>query len=95
MLDKVREVVDEFPPEETKSRFGNRSFKEFYDRVGELAGEWGEGVLRGCEAGGLLVGLEDREKVVREVMGYFCESWGNRTRIDYGSGHELNFICWM
>ena len=38
---------------------------------------------------------EGREGLVKEVMGYFCESWGNRTRIDYGSGHELNFICWM
>jgi serine/threonine-protein phosphatase 2A activator len=32
---------------------------------------------------------------VTEVSGYFCESWGNRTRIDYGSGMELNFLCWL
>lgn len=35
------------------------------------------------------------EKWIPEVMGYFVESWGNRTRVDYGSGMELNFICWL
>jgi Phosphotyrosyl phosphate activator (PTPA) protein len=32
---------------------------------------------------------------IAEVSVYFNESWGNRTRIDYGSGMELNFLCWM
>jgi len=29
----------------------------------------------------------------REVAEYFAEGFGNRQRIDYGSGHELNFMC--
>jgi len=32
---------------------------------------------------------------VEEVSTYFAEAWGNRTRIDYGSGMELNFLCWL
>jgi serine/threonine-protein phosphatase 2A activator len=32
---------------------------------------------------------------IPEVSFYFNESWGNRARIDYGSGMELNFLCWM
>jgi serine/threonine-protein phosphatase 2A activator len=35
------------------------------------------------------------EDAIQEVSVYFLESWGNRTRIDYGSGMELNFLCWM
>ena len=32
---------------------------------------------------------------VTDLATYLTESWGNRTRIDYGSGHELNFICFL
>lgn len=32
---------------------------------------------------------------VNELSVYFCECWGNRTRVDYGSGMELNFLCWL
>lgn len=34
-------------------------------------------------------------EAIPELTGYFNESWGNKTRIDYGSGMELNFLCWM
>ena len=34
-------------------------------------------------------------EAITEVSGYFCEAWGNRARIDYGSGMELNFLCWL
>jgi hypothetical protein len=32
---------------------------------------------------------------VSELAGYFSESFGNATRIDYGSGHELSFLVWL
>lgn len=98
VLDRVRQVVDQFPPEDAGgSRFGNKSFRAFYDRVAELAQDWGAAILHACSPPSQGWG-GDEEKVkaaAREIMGYFCEAWGNRTRIDYGSGHELNFVCWM
>lgn len=30
-----------------------------------------------------------------ELAVYFCESFGNATRIDYGTGHELAFVIWL
>lgn len=35
------------------------------------------------------------EAYAEEVGTYLQESWGNRERIDYGSGMELNFLCWL
>ena len=30
-----------------------------------------------------------------ELAAYWCDSFGNRTRIDYGTGHETNFLAWL
>ena len=30
-----------------------------------------------------------------ELASYFAESWGNATRIDYGTGHETTFVAWL
>jgi serine/threonine-protein phosphatase 2A activator len=34
-------------------------------------------------------------EAIEEVEVYLIDAWGNRTRIDYGSGMELNFLCWL
>ncbi|KAI5793168.1 hypothetical protein EDC01DRAFT_615735 [Geopyxis carbonaria] len=83
ILDQVRAVVDEFPPEDAEgNRFGNKSFQLFYDAVWDRSDNWHSGIA-----------LPEGSAI--EVTRYFCESFGNRTRIDYGSGHELNFIVWI
>ena len=30
-----------------------------------------------------------------ELTPYLTESFGNATRIDYGTGHETNFMTWL
>jgi len=85
VLDRVEALAGETPPvDNAASRFGNPAFKTFYDKVQQAAPQLHEVVLR----------VRPTDAVV-EVSGYFCESWGNRTRIDYGSGMELNFLCWL
>ena len=38
--------------------------------------------------------LVDRN-ATRELSQYINYSFGDPTRIDYGSGHELNFLCFL
>ncbi|KAK3828399.1 MAG: hypothetical protein J3Q66DRAFT_276073 [Benniella sp.] len=82
-LDLVNDVAEQYPPESGhESRFGNPAFRKFYDQVGLSAPEWMEKFVEPKEA-------------VPEVTKYFVESWGNRKRIDYGTGHEASFLAWL
>lgn len=38
---------------------------------------------------------ENLQDAVIEISVYFRESWGNQTRIDYGTGHETCFAAWL
>lgn len=81
ILEQITGFVDQFPAtDQVTSRFGKPEFREFYDHVQTHAKE-------------LLLSIPSMpHEHVEELAVYFCESWGNRSRIDYGSGHELNFV---
>ncbi|KAF9173950.1 Serine/threonine-protein phosphatase 2A activator 2 [Mortierella sp. AD010] len=82
-LDLVNDITEEYPPEAGhESRFGNPAFRKFYDQVGLSAPAWMERLVQPKEA-------------IPEVTKYFVECWGNRKRIDYGTGHEASFLAWL
>ncbi|KAJ0404197.1 hypothetical protein P43SY_002040 [Pythium insidiosum] len=76
--------IDDFPPVQQPMRFGNKAFRSFYDRVVERSEELHEKLLP-AELHGAIV----------ELTSYFNDCFGNRVRIDYGTGHETSFIVWM
>ncbi|KAH6608764.1 hypothetical protein Trco_002110 [Trichoderma cornu-damae] len=84
ILDQAEAFVSQSPPsEQGGSRFGNKAFRGFLDLVSERAPAWHESLgLRSAEA-------------IAEASTYLVQSFGNRSRIDYGSGHELNFLMWL
>ncbi|PWW78218.1 Phosphotyrosyl phosphatase activator [Tuber magnatum] len=59
------------------------------DAVGEKFEGLHEGILEGLEGEGVKGGA------MKEIRAYFTEAFGNRTRIDYGSGHELNYLIYL
>ncbi|GJJ75920.1 serine/threonine-protein phosphatase 2A activator [Entomortierella parvispora] len=82
-LDLVAQVTEQYPPESGhESRFGNPAFRKFYDQVALSTPEWMESLSLPKEA-------------IPEVSKYFVECWGNRKRIDYGTGHEASFLAWL
>lgn len=83
VLDEAEALLEKCPPLDTGSRFGNSAFRTFLEAVDDNISSWHE-----------QIGLED-EAAIEEVSEYLLNSFGNATRIDYGSGHELNFILWL
>lgn len=83
ILGEVGELLAGCPPEDTGSRFGNPVFRVFLDKVDEQLGGW-------------LAQLDIHDAAAQaEIGAYLANSFGNRRRIDYGSGHELNFFLWL
>ncbi|CAK7265293.1 Serine/threonine-protein phosphatase 2A activator 2 [Sporothrix epigloea] len=93
ILDDVEALVYANMPDDTGgSRFGNKRFRGFVDQVRQRAPQWHKEKL----------GLADDEEsagekvsAIAETSVYLCQAFGNRARIDYGSGHELHFVVWL
>ncbi|KAL2401015.1 Serine/threonine-protein phosphatase 2A activator 2 [Exophiala dermatitidis] len=84
VLNVIENLIDQFPPLDTGSRFGNPAFRSLH-----------KAIVRGVEKiHREVLGLED-EKAIQEVSVYFINSFGSEERLDYGSGHELNFMMWL
>lgn len=82
ILDEAEALVAMNPPLDTGSRFGNPAFRSFFDAVTRHLPEWHTKLLLPQEA-------------IAEVSTYLQHSFGSASRIDYGSGHELNFLLWL
>ncbi|KAK9882499.1 hypothetical protein WA026_021846 [Henosepilachna vigintioctopunctata] len=84
MLDGIDKIIDDTPPVNQPQRFGNQAFRKFYQKLKE----------------NLFILLQTAlpEKLYRavpEIMIYLLESFGNATRIDYGTGHEISFVMFL
>lgn len=91
ILEEVGRWIDEFPPLNQPMRFGNRAFRNWHDRLVERA----EGLLiKLMEQAGDSSGTEEqRAALAKEVKPYLVGAFGDPTRIDYGTGHEVSFIA--
>ncbi|USP78149.1 uncharacterized protein yc1106_05423 [Curvularia clavata] len=83
ILQEAEKVLATCPPEDTGSRFGNPVFRTFLDEVDKVLPAWHA-----------KLGLTNPSQI-DEISTYLRHSFGNRQRIDYGSGHELNFFLWL
>lgn len=84
ILGEAEQLVSQSPPnEQGGSRFGNKAFRGFLELARGKSRDWHR-----------RLGVED-DNAAAEVATYFCQSFGNGNRIDYGSGHELNFVIWL
>ena len=84
VIKDLKELVDRNPAKDTGSRFGNPAFRSFHHDLEQEAIRIHKEFL----------GLED-EAQVGEISTYLVNAFGSAERLDYGSGHELNFMMWL
>lgn len=81
IFENLNKTIDETPPVQESSRFGNRAFRDWLEKITTI-------ILKGLEGMG-------EQGFLEELSWYFINLFGNPTRIDYGSGHELNFYAFI
>lgn len=103
MLDALLQTKAEIPPvDNALSRFGNPAFVTFYDKAAEVSNDRlqvDEFITTKLKTiyqliPELLKPIVPNDSIP-EVSAYLVESFGNRRRIDYGTGHEANFIAFL
>ncbi|XP_055639591.1 serine/threonine-protein phosphatase 2A activator isoform X2 [Toxorhynchites rutilus septentrionalis] len=83
-LKRLEQLAIETPPIDQPARFGNTAFRTWFQKMQSESSELISNALP-----------ERFKEAVPEINLYFVESFGNATRIDYGTGHELSFIMFV
>ncbi|KAF5922123.1 hypothetical protein HPG69_017901 [Diceros bicornis minor] len=84
LLNTLDRWIDETPPVDQPSRFGNKAYRTWYAKLDQ-------------EAENLVATVVPTHlaAAVPEVAVYLKEAVGNSTRIDYGTGHEAAFAAFL
>jgi len=84
MLGTLSKWVDEIPPLQQSLRYGNPAFRIWFNKLSENA----ETLIRE------ILPSTCKDAAI-EITPYLMDSFGNYTRIDYGTGHETNFCAFL
>lgn len=97
MLTSINAIIDGIPLQDVHlQRFGNKAFREFHHALQQQSSQALQPVIETSvktratlEKGPATVSDADLEASFKP---YLLDSFGNPTRIDYGTGHELHFV---
>lgn len=80
VLDTLNSWVDEIPPAKQALRYGNPAYREWFAKVADNA----DSLLR-------TILPPELSQAAIELKPVLLDGFGNKTRIDYGTGHETTF----
>ena len=103
LLNKAKELINKNQPKDLqKQRFGNVMFRTWYDELEkyydeEFSKDFNEEFNNKYMKDNNVTNSNNIKStnsldISDELKPYFFECFGNSKRIDYGTGHELNFI---
>ncbi|KEG03047.1 serine/threonine protein phosphatase 2A activator, putative [Plasmodium vinckei vinckei] len=80
--------IDKCPPIKHPTRFGNKAFPIFCDEYYKEVDQQLPNILNES-------GISNISEHIYQLSFYLKNSIGNKKRIDYGTGHELNFLLFL
>lgn len=94
LLQKIGGIIDEVPPNTGPRRFGNVSFRKWYEVLESRVTDLLEMHL---PAAVLQYGESSTDEVsaIDELTPYLLGGFGSAQRLDYGTGHELSFLAFL
>jgi serine/threonine-protein phosphatase 2A activator len=92
LLEALTAIIDEAPPDPGPRRFGNVSFRVWYDIVRERVPALLDQYL---PSNVLAVKTTTEVSAKAELEAYLIGSFGSSQRLDYGTGHELSFLAFL
>lgn len=86
LLGKIQGDIEKHPviKDANTSRFGKIEFRDFFAEVEKNSQQYIKEAFPSLN-----------ENQTNMLSTYLIQSWGDKRRIDYGSGHELNFLCFL
>ncbi|KAL2070074.1 hypothetical protein VTL71DRAFT_14754 [Oculimacula yallundae] len=94
LLQSIDAIIEEAPPDTGPRRFGNVSFRKWYEILESRI----SGLLETHLPSSLLEGRKRSEEgvsVLDELIPYIMGGFGSSQRLDYGTGHELSFLAFL
>jgi len=94
LLEVIASMIEEAPPDTGPRRFGNVSFRKWY----EILESRTQGLLKEYLPKGVLefsTSAADGVAVLDELSPYLLGGFGSSQRLDYGTGHELSFLAFV
>lgn len=85
LIETLDKWIDEIPPLPHSSRYGNPAYRSWH---GKLSDEGISLILP-------LLTSDELRPAADELCPYLLDSFGNASRIDYGTGHETNFAAFL
>ncbi|KYN95897.1 serine/threonine protein phosphatase 2A activator [Plasmodium gaboni] len=88
LIKNMNKCIDSCPPINQSSRFGNKGFQYFCDAYYKEIDEYLPHALSESN-------IPNISEHTYQISYYLKNSIGNKKRIDYGTGHELNFLLFL
>ena len=87
LYSKLEEIYKNNPPKEGEARYEDPVFKRYHT---DLEKDY-DNIMNNT----ILKSKKTPKNLILEIKSYFMDSFGNPHRLDYGTGHELNYLCFL